>query len=303
MNAGRIFFHHVDHLSPSLQAVKELKRPVGHMVCADRSVVGVHRGEQVSPSAQFQPLNTPGNPHLRLPDGRSQYGRHRPRTGQETVYRPAAPLRAHGLAASAGYQILVSGSRDRTAVVWDLSRLTFIRQLGGHNAPLAAIDVNDLTSDLLGNVTPPLVHPLSRPSSNRWPPPPQKNRKKSRTTTTKRPCPPHCRSVCILPISCGSENEPGPDSTSSPVSTSAEPSDKLLETEQPLLRSSRSDSSLNGTFEMISESEVRESAIHQTAASLIPSGPLNPQQPGVVKKSRHVLKEGPSIRLRLLFLI
>ena len=38
VNAGRIFFHHVDHLSPSLQAVKKLKRPVGHMVCTDRSV-------------------------------------------------------------------------------------------------------------------------------------------------------------------------------------------------------------------------------------------------------------------------
>ena len=44
-------------------------------------------------------------------------------------------------------------------------------------------------------------------------------------------------SLCSLPISCGSENESGPDSTSSPVSPSAEPSDKL--TEKPLLRSSR----------------------------------------------------------------
>ena len=41
VNAVRIFFHHVDHLSPSLQPVKELKRPVGHMVCVDRSVVVV----------------------------------------------------------------------------------------------------------------------------------------------------------------------------------------------------------------------------------------------------------------------
>ena len=46
-------------------------------------------------------------------------------------------------------------------------------------------------------------------------------------------------SLCSLPISCGSENEPGPDSTSSPVSTSVEPNDKLLETEQPPLLSSR----------------------------------------------------------------
>jgi WD40 repeat protein len=52
------------------------------------------------------------------------------------------------LAASAGYQILVSGSRDRTAIVWDLSRLTFIRQLTGHNVPLATIDINDLTGDI-----------------------------------------------------------------------------------------------------------------------------------------------------------
>ena len=49
------------------------------------------------------------------------------------------------LAASASYQILVSGSRDRTAIVWDLSRSSFIRQLTGHNAPLAAIDINELT--------------------------------------------------------------------------------------------------------------------------------------------------------------
>ncbi len=52
------------------------------------------------------------------------------------------------LAASAGYYILVSGWRDRTAIVWDLSRLAFIRQLTGHNAPLAAIDINDLTGDI-----------------------------------------------------------------------------------------------------------------------------------------------------------
>jgi hypothetical protein len=45
----------------------------------------------------------------------------------------------------------VSGSRDRTAIVWDLSRLTFIRQLTGHNAPLAAINkfnINNLMGDI-----------------------------------------------------------------------------------------------------------------------------------------------------------
>ena len=53
------------------------------------------------------------------------------------------------LAASAGYQILISGSRDRTAIVWDLSRLAYIRQLTGHNVPLAAIAINELTVRML----------------------------------------------------------------------------------------------------------------------------------------------------------
>jgi hypothetical protein len=45
-------------------------------------------------------------------------------------------------------QILVFGSRDHTPVAWYFSRLTFIRQLTGQNAPLAAIDINDLTGDI-----------------------------------------------------------------------------------------------------------------------------------------------------------
>jgi hypothetical protein len=42
----------------------------------------------------------------------------------------------------------VSGSGHRKAIVWDLSRSTFIRQSTGHNAPLAANDINDLTGDI-----------------------------------------------------------------------------------------------------------------------------------------------------------
>ena len=49
------------------------------------------------------------------------------------------------LAASAGYNIIVSGSRDRTCIVWDLSRLVFVRQLRGHAAPVAAVCINELT--------------------------------------------------------------------------------------------------------------------------------------------------------------
>ncbi len=59
------------------------------------------------------------------------------------------------------------------------------------------------------------------------------------------------------------------------------------------LQTSRSDSSLNGKFEMISKSEVRESAIQQLQQQMPKANVVAPfvsRQPG--KKSRHVLKEG-----------
>lgn len=49
------------------------------------------------------------------------------------------------LAASTAYNVIVSGSRDCTAVIWDLSRGVFVRQLRGHAGPVAAVAVNDLT--------------------------------------------------------------------------------------------------------------------------------------------------------------
>uniref|UniRef100_T1KMA3 WD repeat and FYVE domain-containing protein 3 n=1 Tax=Tetranychus urticae TaxID=32264 RepID=T1KMA3_TETUR len=59
------------------------------------------------------------------------------------------------LTSSAAYGIIVSGSRDRTCIVWDLNRLLFVRQLGGssendliHPSPIAAVSINDLTGDI-----------------------------------------------------------------------------------------------------------------------------------------------------------
>ena len=49
------------------------------------------------------------------------------------------------LTASAAYNIIVSGSRDRTCIIWDLNELVFVRQLRGHAAPVAAVTVNELT--------------------------------------------------------------------------------------------------------------------------------------------------------------
>ncbi|KAL3982042.1 Beige/BEACH domain family protein [Acanthocheilonema viteae] len=45
--------------------------------------------------------------------------------------------------------LLVSGSRDGTAIVWHLSALTFIRQLRLHPSAVTAVAINDTTGDIL----------------------------------------------------------------------------------------------------------------------------------------------------------
>lgn len=59
------------------------------------------------------------------------------------------------LASSQAYSLIVSGSRDRTAIIWDLNRFTFVRQLGAklserhlHQGPISAIAINDSTGDI-----------------------------------------------------------------------------------------------------------------------------------------------------------
>lgn len=47
--------------------------------------------------------------------------------------------------ASLAYHIIVSGSRDRTCIIWDLNKLSFLTQLRGHRAPVSALCINELT--------------------------------------------------------------------------------------------------------------------------------------------------------------
>lgn len=49
------------------------------------------------------------------------------------------------LAACASHNFVVSASRDHSAVIWHLSRFTFIRQLGKHPGAVTAVAVNDST--------------------------------------------------------------------------------------------------------------------------------------------------------------
>ncbi|XP_043911583.1 WD repeat- and FYVE domain-containing protein 4 [Protopterus annectens] len=53
------------------------------------------------------------------------------------------------LAASATYGVIVSGSLDRTCIVWDLNQLIYITQLPGHETGLSCVALNDLTGDIV----------------------------------------------------------------------------------------------------------------------------------------------------------
>lgn len=52
------------------------------------------------------------------------------------------------LAVSPAYNMIVSGSRDGTAIVWDMSRYIFVRQLSDHTGIVAAVCINELTGDI-----------------------------------------------------------------------------------------------------------------------------------------------------------
>ncbi|CAG7725994.1 unnamed protein product [Allacma fusca] len=52
------------------------------------------------------------------------------------------------LACSSSYNIIVSGSKDMTCIVWDLARLCFVRQLVPHSSTVDAVGVNELTGDI-----------------------------------------------------------------------------------------------------------------------------------------------------------
>ncbi|KAM4668749.1 WD repeat- and FYVE domain-containing protein 4 [Amazona ochrocephala] len=53
------------------------------------------------------------------------------------------------LAASVTYSIFVSGSDDRTCIIWDLNQLMYINQLPAHRASLCSVAINNSTGDIL----------------------------------------------------------------------------------------------------------------------------------------------------------
>ena len=183
----KLFFHNVDNLRPTKQAIKELKGEVGQIIHHDsKYMLAVEQNKVLIPS-QYNKYLSWGFSDLsvRIGNYESEKALHvfenldngeilcsscpNAKTfitgGTSTVVnvwelKPKSkkvclkqPLYGHTetvtcLASSQAYNVIVSGSRDRTCIIWDFSRLVHVRQLRGHAAPVAAVCINELTGDI-----------------------------------------------------------------------------------------------------------------------------------------------------------
>ncbi|KAK9506438.1 hypothetical protein O3M35_008379 [Rhynocoris fuscipes] len=187
LSPEKLFYHNLDNLRPSRHPIKELKGPVGQIIQCDRnSVLAVEQNKVLVPPQYNRYVAWGFADHtLRMGNYDSDKAiltceavMHF--TGEivacvcpnsKTVITAATTsvvtiweytkkqlnvvktLIGHNeavtcLAASPAYNVIVSGSRDTTAIIWDLNHRIFVRQLTGHNAPVAAVAINDLTGDI-----------------------------------------------------------------------------------------------------------------------------------------------------------
>ncbi|XP_049532447.1 WD repeat and FYVE domain-containing protein 3 isoform X2 [Anopheles darlingi] len=183
----KIFFYHLNKLKPSAQPVKEIKGPVGQIILQDKNILAVEQNKILIPNAYNRYVSWGFADHsIRIgsyeADRASFIFENIDQCGE--ILASASPsvkqlilagtstvllvysidikskkinlqqtLFGHKeavtvLASSSAYNIIVSGSRDRTAIIWNLSRLTYVRQLTGHVGVLTAVAINELTGDI-----------------------------------------------------------------------------------------------------------------------------------------------------------
>uniref|UniRef100_A0A1B0A860 WD repeat and FYVE domain-containing protein 3 n=1 Tax=Glossina pallidipes TaxID=7398 RepID=A0A1B0A860_GLOPL len=188
LQSDRLFFHNLDNLKPSLQPIKELKGPVGQILQPDKTVFAVEQNKVMMPPSYTKYIAWGFADHsLRVglyDTDRASFVSEAAGQNSGEILACACPnsktiitagtssvitiwkfdanrknltvrhsLHGHtdavtSLSASAAYNIIVSGSRDGTAIVWDMARFTFVRQLRDHAGVVAAVAINELTGDV-----------------------------------------------------------------------------------------------------------------------------------------------------------
>ncbi|CAG4985996.1 unnamed protein product [Colias eurytheme] len=192
----KLFFHNLENLRPSLQPVKEVKGPVGQILYTEKAILAVEQNKVLMPPAYNKYVAWGFADHsLRIGNydndkavfvcesvaqacgeivtcvclsdktivtaGTStvvtiwQYwARRRRLTVKTCLYGHEEAVTC--LAASAAYNLVVSGSRDGLVIVWDAEGGTFVRQLLPPHfvsvpqplPPVSALAIDDLTGDI-----------------------------------------------------------------------------------------------------------------------------------------------------------
>ncbi|XP_050700499.1 WD repeat and FYVE domain-containing protein 3-like isoform X2 [Eriocheir sinensis] len=180
----KVFYQNLDNLRPSMHAIKEVKGAVGQIIAQDKLVLAVEQNKTLIPPT-YQRFLAWGFADQSLRIGGYESERavlvsETPQNGEilaavcpnnktiitagtstvinvyEVIKRQLVQkksLYGHSdgitcLAACSAYGLLVSGSRDRSAIIWDLARLAYVRQLAPHQAPVAAVSINEQTGDI-----------------------------------------------------------------------------------------------------------------------------------------------------------
>jgi len=192
----RVLTHYPQMLRQASTIIKELRGPVGQIVQVDKNIVAVEQNKLLIPPEYCRYIawghadrslrlglyesEKPifvweGSDNLEpyeilcctIPNNRTMITAGTNslitvwRIDKARSFAPVSNLYGHVqpitcLASSQAYSLIVSGSRDRTAIIWDLNRLTFVRQIGGagkggkpiHQGPISAIAINNSTGDI-----------------------------------------------------------------------------------------------------------------------------------------------------------
>ncbi|XP_068245244.1 WD repeat and FYVE domain-containing protein 3 isoform X2 [Palaemon carinicauda] len=180
----KVFYQNLDNLRPTMHPVKDVKGAVGQIIAQDKVILAVEQNKTLIPNTYQRYLAWGFADHsLRIGGYESERAVlvcETPQNGEilaavcpnyktiitagtssvvkvyEIIKRQWVQkkcLYGHNdaitcLAASSAYGLLVSGSRDRTAIIWDLARLVYVRQLISHEAPVAALAINEQTGDI-----------------------------------------------------------------------------------------------------------------------------------------------------------
>ncbi|KAM3726430.1 WD repeat and FYVE domain-containing protein [Dirofilaria immitis] len=157
----RLFYHSFDSLKVPAQPIKELKSMVGSLIPLEKGgVLALEANRALLLPNRFISWGFPDR-SIRIgavDNDRSTCIYELCESAEitccacgdsRTIFTGSSTEAITAIVVCSAQTLLVSGSRDGSAIVWHLSALTFIRQLRPHSSAVTAIAINDTTGDIV----------------------------------------------------------------------------------------------------------------------------------------------------------